>query len=88
MIHRASHVLDTRPCTVSMMQYFYHVLVIALKYGEILMKTISSQNFPKQKSHELSVMLRWSIFVMWLGCRFLDTEVEGSNPGSIIMLCP
>ena len=25
---------------------------------------------------------------MWLGCRFLDTEVDGSNPGNISMLCP
>ena len=24
---------------------------------------------------------------MWLGCRFLDTEVDGPNPGSISMLC-
>ena len=24
---------------------------------------------------------------MWLECRFLDTEVDGSNPG-ISMLCP
>ena len=27
------------------------------------------------------------ILVMWLGCRILDTEVDGSNPGSISMLC-
>ena len=27
------------------------------------------------------------ILVMWLECRFLDTEVDGSNP-SISMLCP
>ena len=26
------------------------------------------------------------IFVMWLGCRFIDTEVDGSNPISS-MLC-
>ena len=25
---------------------------------------------------------------MWLECKFLDTEVGGSNPGSISMLCP
>ena len=25
--------------------------------------------------------------VMWLECRLLDTEVDGSNP-SICMLCP
>ena len=29
-----------------------------------------------------------SILVMWLGFRFLETEVDGSNPGSISMLCP
>ena len=29
----------------------------------------------------------WSILVVWLECRFLDTEVDGSNPG-ISMLCP
>ena len=28
-----------------------------------------------------------SILVMWLECRFLDAEVDGSNPG-ISMLCP
>ena len=28
-----------------------------------------------------------SILVMWLECRFQDTEVDGSNPGSS-MLCP
>ena len=28
-----------------------------------------------------------SILVMWSECRFLDTEVDGSNPG-ISMLCP
>ena len=28
-----------------------------------------------------------SILVMWLKCRFLDTEVDGSNPG-IGMLYP
>ena len=25
---------------------------------------------------------------MWVGFRFLDTEVDCSNPGSISMLCP
>ena len=29
----------------------------------------------------------WSILVMWLECRFLDTEVDGLNPG-ISMLFP
>ena len=29
----------------------------------------------------------WSILVMWLECRFLDTEIDGSNP-DISMLCP
>ena len=28
-----------------------------------------------------------SILVVWLECRFLDTEVDGSNPGNS-MLCP
>ena len=28
-----------------------------------------------------------SILVMWSGCRFLDTEVDASNPGNS-MLCP
>ena len=27
----------------------------------------------------------WSIFVMWLGCQFLNTQVDGSNPVSISM---
>ena len=27
------------------------------------------------------------VMVIWLECRFLDTEVDGSNPG-ISMLCP
>ena len=31
--------------------------------------------------------LLWSILVMWLECRFLDTEVDSSNP-DITMLCP
>ena len=44
------------------------------------------------KEHEecayRKVMLAiWSILVMWLECRFLDAEVDGSNPG-ICMLCP
>ena len=25
------------------------------------------------------------ILVLWLECRFLDTEVDGSNPGSIML---
>ena len=29
----------------------------------------------------------WSIFVMWLECRFLDTDVDCSNP-EISILCP
>ena len=29
----------------------------------------------------------WSILVVWLECRFLDTEVDGSDPG-ITILCP
>ena len=28
----------------------------------------------------------WSILVVWLECRFLDAEVDGSYPG-ISMLC-
>ena len=35
----------------------------------------------------LGVWFSWSILVMWLECRFLDTHVDGSNPG-ISMLCP
>ena len=31
--------------------------------------------------------INWSILVVWLECRFLDTEVDGSNRG-ISMLCP
>ena len=35
-----------------------------------------------------SVMCQnWSILVVWLECRFLDTEVDSSNPGNS-MLCP
>ena len=37
--------LIQKPCTVSMMLYFNHILVIALKYGEILIKTISTKYF-------------------------------------------
>ena len=29
----------------------------------------------------------WSILVMWFECRFLDTEVDGTNP-DLSMLCP
>ena len=29
----------------------------------------------------------WSILDLWLECQFLDTELDGSNPGSISMLC-
>ena len=32
-------------------------------------------------------MIIRSILVVWLECRFLDTEVDGSNPGNS-MLCP
>ena len=30
----------------------------------------------------------WCILVKWLICRFMDTEVDGLNLGSIGMLCP
>ena len=33
------------------------------------------------------IILHCSILVMWLGCRFHDAQVDGSNPGSISMLC-
>ena len=33
-------------------------------------------------------IISWSILVMWARCRSLDTEIDGSNPGSISMLCP
>ena len=36
--------------------------------------------------HHLLLNL-WRIMAMWLECRFLDTEVDGSNLG-IRMLCP
>ena len=29
--------LIQKPCTVSIMQYFSHILIIAMKYGEILL---------------------------------------------------
>ena len=32
-------------------------------------------------------MYIYSILVVWLECRFLDTEADGSNPG-LNMLCP
>ena len=32
-------------------------------------------------------MTYWDILVVWLECRFLDTEVDSSNP-CISMLCP
>ena len=41
-------------------------------------------------NYELLIMaelLITCILVNWLECRFLDTEVDGSNPG-ISMLCP
>ena len=28
---------------------------------------------------------RRSILVIWIECRFLDTEVDGSNPGNIML---
>ena len=37
--------------------------------------------------HVVKLLLFWSILVMWLECRFLDTEVDGLNPG-INILCP
>ena len=33
------------------------------------------------------IEISWSILVVWLECRFLDTEVDGSNPGNSV-LCP
>ena len=36
--------------------------------------------------YQLGTRFDWSILVMWLECRFLDTEVDGSNPG-ISILC-
>ena len=39
------------------------------------------------KLNKLNHGVVWSILVMWLECRFWDTEVDGSNPG-ISMLCP
>ena len=35
--------LIEKSCTVSIMQYFSHILIIALKYVEILIKVISTQ---------------------------------------------
>ena len=29
----------------------------------------------------------WGLLVVWLECRYLDTEVDGANPG-ISILCP
>ena len=46
---------------------------LAYRYKSLLLKFIELCN--------------WSILVMWLECWFLDTEVDGSNPG-ISMLCP
>ena len=31
-------------------------------------------------------MLYLNILVMWLECRFLDTEIDGSNPGISISI--
>ena len=35
--------------------------------------------------HEYQFFYSWSILVVWLECRFLDTEVDGSNPGSSML---
>ena len=29
--------------------------------------------------------MSWSILVIWLECRFLDAEVDGSNPGNSML---
>ena len=64
-LHQHTKALMQKPCTVSMMQYFSHILIIALKYGGILMKTISTQYFTyKKKLNELSVMLGyWTVLL-------------------------
>ena len=36
---------------------------------------------------QICLKLMRTILIMWLECRFLDTEVDGSKPG-ICMLCP
>ena len=46
----------------------------------------SSKSTPTKRSSQPVAQL-WSILVKWLECRFLDTEVDGSNPG-ISVLCP
>ena len=53
------------PCTVFMMQYLNHILIIALKYGKILIKTISTKYlFYEKKLCELSVKLgHWTILL-------------------------
>ena len=38
--------------------------------------------------HQDKQFLKDCLLVIWLGCRFLDTEVDGSNHDSISMLCP
>ena len=57
--------LTQEPCTVSTMQYFNHILIIALKYGEKHIKTTSTQYlFYNKKLHKLSVMLgHWTILL-------------------------
>ena len=31
------------------------------------------------------ILVHWSTLVMWLDCRFLNTEIEGSNPGTSML---
>ena len=63
-------------------------MTVNVAYSIIDKLTISKAfNSPFINCAERSVSLNRSILVMWLECRFLDTEVEGSNPG-ISMLCP
>ena len=49
-----------KPCTVSIMQYYNHILIIALKYGEILTKTKSNQYFFYKKVIRI-VCHAWSL---------------------------
>ena len=41
--------LIQKPSTVFIMQYFNHILIITLKYGDILIKTISTQYYSTKK---------------------------------------
>ena len=47
----------------------------------------SANHFTTESTEAIRIKCHTSILVVWLECRFQNTEVDSSNPGNS-MLCP